>query len=64
MAQKVIVLQKKNYVPQFFKQRDINSYSNPHHHKQVIETGFSFSFLKCMDSIYEIQAVQFFAGWH
>ena len=26
MAQKVIVLQKKNYVPQFLKQRDINSY--------------------------------------
>jgi hypothetical protein len=26
MAQKVIVSQKKNYVPQFLKQRDINSY--------------------------------------
>jgi hypothetical protein len=26
MAQKVIVPQKKNYVPQFLKQRDINSY--------------------------------------
>jgi len=26
MAQKVIVLQKENYVPQFLKQRDINSY--------------------------------------
>jgi hypothetical protein len=25
-AQKVIVLQKKNYVPHFLKQRDINSY--------------------------------------
>jgi hypothetical protein len=25
-AQKVIVTQKKNYVPQFLKQRDINSY--------------------------------------
>ena len=25
-AQKVIVPQKKNYVPQFLKQRDINSY--------------------------------------
>jgi hypothetical protein len=25
MAQKVIVPQKKNYVPQFLKQRDINS---------------------------------------
>ncbi len=29
MAQKVIVPQKKNYVPQFLKQRDINSYCNP-----------------------------------
>jgi hypothetical protein len=27
MAHKVIVPQKKNYVPQFLKQRDINSYS-------------------------------------
>ncbi len=26
MAQKVIVPQKKNYVPHFLKQRDINSY--------------------------------------
>jgi hypothetical protein len=26
MAQKVIVPQKKNYVPQFLKKRDINSY--------------------------------------
>jgi hypothetical protein len=26
MAHKVIVPQKKNYVPQFLKQRDINSY--------------------------------------
>jgi hypothetical protein len=27
MAQKVIVPQKKNYVPHFLKQRDINSYN-------------------------------------
>jgi hypothetical protein len=27
-AQKVIVQQKKNYVPHFLKQRDINSYSS------------------------------------
>ncbi len=27
MAHKVIVPQKKNYVPQFLKQRDINSYN-------------------------------------
>ncbi len=26
MAQKVIVPQKKNYIPQFLKQRDINGY--------------------------------------
>jgi hypothetical protein len=30
MAHKVIVPQKKNYVPQFLKQRDINSYYLPH----------------------------------
>jgi hypothetical protein len=29
MAHKVIVPQKKNYVPQFLKQRDINSYKEP-----------------------------------
>jgi hypothetical protein len=29
MAHKVIVPQKKNYVPQFLKQRDINSYYVP-----------------------------------
>jgi hypothetical protein len=29
MAQKVIVPQKKNYVPQFLKQRDIISYCLP-----------------------------------
>jgi hypothetical protein len=28
-AQKVIVPQKKNYVPHFLKQRDINSYLKP-----------------------------------
>jgi hypothetical protein len=28
MAQKVIVPQKKNYVPHFLKQRDINSYNS------------------------------------
>jgi hypothetical protein len=27
MAHKVILPQKKNYIPQFLKQRDINSYS-------------------------------------
>jgi hypothetical protein len=28
MAHKVIVPPKKNYIPQFLKQRDINSYYN------------------------------------
>jgi hypothetical protein len=28
MAHKVIVPPKKNYIPQFLKQRDINSYKN------------------------------------
>ncbi len=32
MAHKVIVQQKKNYVPQFLKQRDINSYYVPETH--------------------------------
>jgi hypothetical protein len=31
-AQKVIVPQKKNYVPHFLKQRDINSYCNAVHY--------------------------------
>jgi hypothetical protein len=30
MAHKVILPPKKNYIPQFLKQRDINSYSIPH----------------------------------
>jgi hypothetical protein len=29
MAHKVIVPPKKNYIPQFLKQRDINSYYEP-----------------------------------
>jgi hypothetical protein len=29
MAHKVIVPPKKNYIPQFLKQRDINSYKSP-----------------------------------
>jgi hypothetical protein len=29
MAHKVILPPKKNYIPQFLKQRDINSYSHP-----------------------------------
>jgi hypothetical protein len=29
MAHKVIVPPKKNYIPQFLKQRDINSYKLP-----------------------------------
>jgi hypothetical protein len=31
MAHKVIVPPKKNYIPQFLKQRDINSYCFPFH---------------------------------
>jgi hypothetical protein len=31
MAHKVIVPPKKNYIPQFLKQRDINSYKLPKH---------------------------------
>jgi hypothetical protein len=29
MAHKVILPPQKNYIPQFLKQRDINSYNNP-----------------------------------
>jgi hypothetical protein len=36
MAHKVIVPQKKNYVPQFLKQRDINSY---YESRQSARTG-------------------------
>jgi hypothetical protein len=36
MAQKVIVPQKKNYVPQFLKQRDINSYFIPYLFKKIV----------------------------
>jgi hypothetical protein len=42
MAQKVIVPQKKNYVPQFLKQRDINSYCNlPAQNNRVIKSTHS-----------------------
>jgi len=34
-AQKVIVPRKKNYVPHFLKQRDINSYKLPYCSKNV-----------------------------
>jgi hypothetical protein len=32
MAHKVILPPKKNYIPQFLKQRDINSYYSPVSH--------------------------------
>jgi hypothetical protein len=34
MAHKVILPPKKNYIPQFLKQRDINSYSFPYQNLQ------------------------------
>ena len=46
MAQKVIVPQKKNYVPQFFKQQDINSYFCTHHHnckRKLFHLNYSIS---------------------
>jgi hypothetical protein len=48
MAQKVIVPQKKNYVPQFLKQRDINSYYAPEAHIMYLTVSSSFlvSFVK------------------
>jgi hypothetical protein len=36
MAHKVIVPQKKNYVPQFLKQRDINSYNGSRSETSVV----------------------------
>jgi hypothetical protein len=35
MAHKVILPPKKNYIPQFLKQRDINSYFNPQNSVQL-----------------------------
>ncbi len=41
MAQKVIVPQKKNYVPQFLKQRDINSYLKTRQKKVIKKTSLT-----------------------
>jgi hypothetical protein len=41
IAQKVIVPQKNNYVPQFLKQRDINSYNDPPYYKKYSNIYFS-----------------------
>jgi hypothetical protein len=41
MAHKVILPPKKNYIPQFLKQRDINSYS----HRTVPETPSQIGFI-------------------
>jgi hypothetical protein len=47
MAHKVIVPQKKNYVPQFLKQRDINSYFNLRIHKKWL-TLLKIFLYKCL----------------
>ncbi len=47
MAHKIIVPQKKNYVPQFLKQRDINSYLKVHKN----ENFFAFDFEFCTISL-------------
>jgi hypothetical protein len=47
MAHKVIVPQKKNYVPQFLKQRDINSYcvsSKRVKHRAMLHQDFSTTY--------------------
>jgi hypothetical protein len=36
MAHKVILPPKKNYIPQFLKQRDINSYYTPMHDCRIM----------------------------
>ena len=45
-AQKVIVLQKKNYVPHFLKQRDINSYL--HSLQPFLQYTETFIFTYCI----------------
>jgi hypothetical protein len=47
MAQKVIVPQKKNYVPQFLKQRDINSYCIPTTKHRLIGCEYYFGLRGC-----------------
>jgi hypothetical protein len=46
-AQKVIVPQKKNYVPHFLKQRDINSYlsKRPGKIKSIVSIQEPFFFI-------------------
>ena len=44
MAHKVIVPQKKNYVPQFLKLRDINSYSSIQNYQGLVLAGHSYWF--------------------
>jgi hypothetical protein len=48
MAQKVIVPQKKNYVPQFLKQRDINSYYRPFFRNRVLLVSPVLCVLLCV----------------
>ena len=57
-AQKVIVPQKKNYVPQFLKQQDINSYYLPE--TNIISLRNCCWFLKCSE---EIHYVPIGDGW-
>jgi hypothetical protein len=49
MAHKVIVPPKKNYIPQFLKQRDINSY-------------FSFRYLQLLTRLSKRQTFQTWVG--
>ncbi len=48
MAQKVIVPQKKNYVSQFLKQRDINSYKFIVIVEVIRPFAFFFNYLRCI----------------
>ncbi len=61
-AQKVFVPQKKNYVPHFLKQRDINSYINPLESFSVPATcnlnRYRFNFVKFM-AIFELSLLCF-----
>ncbi len=45
MAHKVIVPPKKNYIPQFLKQRDINSYTSTRTDLLILDSIFENNFL-------------------
>jgi hypothetical protein len=51
MAQKVIAPQKKNYVPQFLKQRDINSYYSSYPSRKQKTRQFTIKVLEKINKL-------------